>query len=100
MCRRRSTNRISKEITLVLLGSGALGATALLTHDDDSQIVAQAAADKQLGTTTHSRIGYGHFFPVFIGGSSSKTTPFVSQSAAALPRGGFGSVGRAFSAGS
>lgn len=92
--------RISKEITLVLLGTGALGTAAFLTPDDDTSIIAQAAADRQLGATTHSSAGYTHLFPVFIGGSSGKSTGYVSHSAAALPRGGFGSVGRAFSAGS
>ena len=95
--------RVSKEIVLVLLGTGAVGTASVITPDDDTQPIAQAAAEKQtgIGSTTH-RGPMFHFLPIYLGGgnSSQRMVKAPMNVASALPRGGFGSIGRGFAAGS
>lgn len=95
--------RVSKEIMLVLLGTGAVGSAAVVTPDDDTQIIAQSAAERQTGASSTSHRGrMFHFLPIYMGGGTSTTSVVKAPTgiASALPRGGFGSIGRGFAAGS
>lgn len=94
--------RITKEIVMVLVGTGAVGSGALVTPDDDTQTIFRAAAERQVGaqgSVYRSRLF--HFLPIYTGGTANRSIVKASVNVAtALPRGGFGSIGRGFAAGS
>jgi hypothetical protein len=89
--------RMSGEFTLVLLGAGLLTAGYFLWPDDDPAKKAEeqvARGNAPAGATRHY---YGSHVMLLPGRYSGSGGSPVSSGAAA--RGGFGSIGRAFSGG-
>lgn len=98
--------RMSREFTLVLLGSGALAAGYLAAPDGEAAVeekadaVAAAQTGHQPGTTGSHRTGHSHFFFVHTGGYAGYSTPPGRSAASpAVARGGFGATGHGVGAG-
>lgn len=90
--------RMSREFSLVLLGSGILTAGYFLASDSEKDLQAKEEQQAQQQLSGHS--GSGHFYRNvliyhYLSGGSMRSP----ASAAGVSRGGFGSIGR-FSAGS
>ncbi len=85
--------RMSKEFSLVLLGSGLLTTGYFLWPGDNLEHKAQEEAARQAGGTRYRRGGY---VPIFITTSRFSSAPVSTGS---ISRSGFGSTGRGFSIG-
>jgi hypothetical protein len=88
--------RMSREFSLVLLGSGLLTAGYFLWPDDDPAKKAEEQLAKGNAPAGHHTRYYGshvYILPGSYRGSSPVTSGVTS-------RGGFGTIGRAFSGGS
>lgn len=95
--------RMSKEFSLVLLGAGILTAGYFVapTAEEEMEVKAEEQAAHRTGHSTHHRV---HGVPMFLwlhspgyaGTSTGRPAAYSSTSRA----GGFGSIGRSFSAGS
>lgn len=94
--------RMSREFSLVLLGSGILTAGYFLYPEEDIEAKQQEQVQKQVAGNNHHRTHYSHggFLWIHTGGwgSSSPSGRSVAMGGN-VSRGGFGSIGRA-SAGS
>jgi hypothetical protein len=95
--------RMSKEFTLVLLGSGILTAgyfTVPSAEEEMEKKAEEQAAHRTGHTHYHRHHGIG-FIPLFIHshGYAGSATGRPAAHSATTRSGGFGSVGRAFSGG-
>jgi hypothetical protein len=97
--------RMSKEFTLVLLGSGVLtaGYFTVPAAEEEMEKKAEEQAAHRTGHSTYHRHHYG-YVPMFLWVHSSGYAGHPSGRPAAYSpttrSGGFGSVGRGFSGGS
>ena len=83
--------RMTKEFSLVLLGSGLLTAGYFLWPGDNLEHKANEEAAQQAGGTRYRGRGY---VPIFIMTPRFGSAPMASS---AISRSGFGSTGRGFS---
>lgn len=94
--------RMSKEFTLVLLGSGVLtaGYFTVPSAEEEMEQKAEEQAAHRTGHSTYHRSRVG-FIPLFIHspGYAGNSTGRPAVHSATTRSGGFGSVGRAFSGG-
>jgi hypothetical protein len=90
--------RMSREFSLVLLGSGILTAGYFLYPEDDLAEMQDKKISQQVtgntNSTTHYRSGGGFMFMYFggMGGGSSRPMAYGGGS---VSRGGFGGIGSA-----
>jgi hypothetical protein len=87
--------RMSREFTLVLLGAGLLTAGYFVWPDDDPAKKAEEQNNPRQGGGGHGRTYYGTHVLILPGRSGGSPI-----SSGASSRGGFGTIGRAFSGGS
>jgi hypothetical protein len=86
--------RMSREFTLVLLGSGLLTAGYfMLPEDDPVQRAEKAAADRVGGDGHHHRTGGMHALIFFGGGRASTAVTNRGTASGITNRGGFGRTG-------
>ena len=83
--------RMTKEFSLVLLGSGLLTAGYFLWPEEDFEKKAQAQTAQQAGGT---RVRHHGFIPIFITTPRYASAPTTPSST--ISRGGFGGTGRVF----
>jgi hypothetical protein len=88
-------SRMSRELTLVLLGSGLLTAGYFAWPEADGVEAANAANQAEADRTYRSHGGAIIFFSPF----SSRPAAGPGAGAAAAPRGGFGRIGSFMSGG-
>ena len=79
--------RMTKEFSLVLLGSGLLTAGYFLAPEEDLEFHGQEAARNQVGGSRHGTF----FHPIFIHTGRFGSTG--STATASISRGGFGNTG-------
>jgi hypothetical protein len=95
--------RMSKEFSLVLLGAGILTAGYFLapTAEEEMEVKAEEQAAHRTGHTNYRHYhGGGMFIWLHSPGYAGTTTGRPAAYSATSRAGGFGSVGRSFSAGS
>ena len=98
---------MSREFTLVLLGSGAMAAGYAVAPDGEdvvekqADVAAAAQTGQPAGTTSHHRShGGGMFLFVHSSGYAGySTAPGRTAASPAVSRGGFGGTGRGVGAG-
>lgn len=96
--------RMSREFSLVLLGSGILTAGYFLYPEEDVEAKQKEQVQQQVAGNNHHRTHYHHggFLWIHTGAWGAGGSPNTGRSVAMggnVSRGGFGSIGRA-SAGS
>src|SRR4051812_28232307 len=96
--------RMTREFSLVLLGSSLLAGSAFFVGDEDPEHKANREVQQQLAgghgqTTHHSRT---HFYPIFFHSSrsmlgSGRAPSSAGRVSTSVSRGGFGSTGHGMS---